>query len=214
MLVGCGSVRVDTTLRSGSRRRRCCRCCRCCRSWAHCSLTTPPAAAAWRACLPYCRPVRGRRVAPARGAARGLPLQVALDRLCQQDLPPKRGRGVSARLLSASWVLRCAGMRRAGRTITCLSTDSACCCALLPNARRSGSVCLDVINQTWSPMFGECVQDQQQGRAGSQHDQRWQLATWHLAPQWGAAAQSAVLQLTRPLRPLPALAACLPAHQT
>jgi hypothetical protein len=38
-----------------------------------------------------CRPVRRRGLEAARGATRCIPLQVTIYRLCEQDLPPKRG---------------------------------------------------------------------------------------------------------------------------
>jgi len=56
-------------------------------------------------------------------ATRELPIQVTIHRVFEQNLPPQHRWSVSAKL-----------------------GDSDCFCS-------SGSVCLDVINQTWSPMY-------------------------------------------------------------
>ena len=126
----------------------------------------------------------------------GLPLQIPLHRLHQQNLPPKCRRGKEQRHSLQRHSLqhrRCRGLwarSRACVTTACLgraapaaaaaapSSSSAAaatcpCCrvALQPLATHprppteyaapaatlclqgAGSVCLDVINQTWSPMF-------------------------------------------------------------
>lgn len=59
-----------------------------------------------------------------------VPVQVTKHRVYEQDIPPKY-----------RWTVR-----------TCNTPDLF---VLDVMWHRSGSVCLDVINQTWSPMFGE-----------------------------------------------------------
>lgn len=68
-------------------------------------------------------------------AAQGVPVQVAVHRLREPHLSPERGRNVRASLPLALREVQ-------------TGTDA------VVHPASSGSVCLDVINQTWSPMFG------------------------------------------------------------
>jgi hypothetical protein len=88
---------------------------------------------------PLCRSIRGGSLEGPCRAAGCVPLQVALHRLREPDLPPKRGRDVSLFMSQYLYDIRQYAPRQA-------DTQSFC---------RAGSVCLDVINQTWSPMFGK-----------------------------------------------------------
>lgn len=93
--------------------------------------------------------VRRRRLEGPRRATRPVPLQVSEHRLHEPHIPPKHRRAVSGPPRTPAGD---EGRSYGGRPSKGVDTGKLQQ-ANTGKCTRSGSVCLDVINQTWSPMY-------------------------------------------------------------